>query len=93
MLCDAVAVHVAFVLTLGAMMVGPDAPGVRGLEPAQQWHRPGAAPCPLAPKAPMPPTANDSEIGTQQGQIMIKGFCTFSAIVATGPESDAHHRR
>jgi hypothetical protein len=27
---------------------------------------------------------NDGEIGTQQGQIMIKGFCTFSAIVAPG---------
>lgn len=31
MLCDAVAVHVAFVLTLGAIIVGPDAPGVQDL--------------------------------------------------------------
>lgn len=28
--------------------------------------------------------ATDKEVGTQQGQVMIKGFCTFSAIVAPG---------
>lgn len=28
--------------------------------------------------------ATDKEIGTQQGQVMIKGFCTFTAIVAPG---------
>lgn len=28
--------------------------------------------------------ATDKEIGFQQGQMMIKGFCTFSAVVAPG---------
>lgn len=32
MLCDAVAVHVAFVLALGAMMAGPDAPGLKDID-------------------------------------------------------------
>ena len=83
MLCDAVAVHIAFVLTLGALMVGPDAPGIEDLNRLSGGTGRVSA-MPADAQSTGAATANDSEIGTKQGQIMIKGFCTFSAIVAKG---------